>query len=85
MGSPLVSDAINVTLSAEGLRFKLTLGPLVNDVTELSSYRKSIGIRFDEILLDFWTHRLKQITPVTNDGKIAQNGVLALQAIIEPN
>ena len=82
MGSPLVSDAINVTLSAEGLRFKLTLGPLVNDVTELSSYRKSIGIRFDEILLDFWTQGFGESPELPNYREITANCVLSLQAIV---
>ena len=69
---PFVACRINVTYGSEWDRVPDILGTLVNHTPLLPVERGAAGIGLDEILTNFWTDELQEITHMTNHRKIPQ-------------
>ena len=81
MADPLITCFIDIELGTKGQGTDIIFGALINQRALQAIKGGTIGVRFNEILIDFGADFFEQIAHMTEDGKIAPNGMFALKGI----
>lgn len=80
----LVAGCVHVTFGAVRLLGRGALGALVDDAAHVPVEGAPVVVALDEVLLEFRTDPLHQVTGVAQDRVVAQHGVPALQQVPGP-
>lgn len=85
MAQPFIAGFIHIALGAKGKSVGLLLGALINHRAHFSRNGSAVGIILHKILLDLGADLFEEIAQDSDDGKIAKNGFLFLERIVQSN
>lgn len=83
MVHPFVSGLIDVLFRSKGNGITNFFGTLINQGAFISPKRDTVGIAFDEVLIDLGADHFEKVAKMTEHGEVSQNRMLRLQHVVD--
>ncbi len=81
---PLVSFFIDIPLRSKGEGVGMLFGPLVDHGAHFPGKGTTIGIGFNEVLIDLRADHLEEVAKMSHQGEVLEDRVVALGDIVDP-